>query len=635
MIKARRFVFLGLFLPWLALAEPAPEPVAGTETITEAPAEAPANEAPAAPAADPLPTPVTESPAAAPAVETAAAPAKPPVVIPEITNLAEIAKALKLKSFEGRNFVRKIKVAILDNGFNGYESVLGKSLPADTKYHPGKASDADKIPDPSFHGLFMAQIVTALIKESGAKAEFELHLFNAFGYTKFADAVETVAREPFDVVLYSQVWEYGGNGDGKGFINALVDKAVAAGVIWINATGNFGHLTRLAPVESKKSGDDEFVVFRNSKGKASDSVTVHCQMPAKETCNLRLVLSWNDFKDDPETGTDKDLDVILLDGKNNQIAIGDRNQRLKSDPSDPKSSIIPRELVEQAIPSGSYKIRVKNKSKNFDPAKDQLRITVSGRAIELAGATTGETLLPPADNAGVITFGAADDFQTNVSKKMGRPDVYVKSLVKLKDGSDPFSTSNAAAMGAALAVLHIGTGVEKDRDVLTEKLKSVTVKPQTTPPAPGPAPAPQEQQVAGRRDSRRQQQPARVQDYSDFYRRRPYRGEPLPVGEADGYQPGYRRPQQNCLRRARLPYAYEAAVMAIEYGGGQVVSVNGQAAILINYNMACYEGLCPNPHQRIYMTPQGPVLVSVQEISAYGVPPEYYQVITRDLPVCR
>ena len=54
---------------------------------------------------------------------------------------------------------------------------------------------------------------------------------------EFKDAVETVAHENFDLVLYAQNWEFGGNGDSKGFINALVNQATQAGVIWMQVSG--------------------------------------------------------------------------------------------------------------------------------------------------------------------------------------------------------------------------------------------------------------------------------------------------------------------------------------------------------------------------------------------------------------
>src|SRR5687768_3445509 len=86
---------------------------------------------------------------AEPPAGAAAAAAAP--TIPEMINLDEIARQLKVSEFKGRKFTRKIKVAVLDNGFSGYEQELGKGLPQNTTYHKGKASDADRNETESFH----------------------------------------------------------------------------------------------------------------------------------------------------------------------------------------------------------------------------------------------------------------------------------------------------------------------------------------------------------------------------------------------------------------------------------------------------------------------------------------------------
>lgn len=381
--------------------------------------------------------------------------------IPAITNLDELAKQLKLDKFKEKKFGHKIKIAVLDNGFHGYEKEIGKTLPANTQYHTGAASAADSVENKQFHGLFMAQILSMLIQKSGAQADYELHLINSYGITKFTDAVNTVIQGNFDVVLYAQVWEYGGNGDGKGFINALVDKATQAGIVWVNAAGNFGHLTKVAPV----SGTD-WVDFKNKAGKIEKGVTILCKAKAKETCPLRLVLAWNDFKDTLGEGTNKDLDLFLFDSKNKQLQSSELQQKTAVAADDKTSSLYPREFFELAIKPGSYKVRVKIKSKNFDKAVDELRVTASGKGIEMAEASVGETLLPPADNPNVIVVGASDDFQTSQSKLLRKPDINVKSLVKLKDGSQPFSTSNASAMIAAVTVLELGTGTNRERSAV-------------------------------------------------------------------------------------------------------------------------------------------------------------------------
>ncbi len=397
-------------------------------------------------------------------------------VVPTIKNNAVIARDLKVSEFENKKFRRRIKVAILDNGWTGYQSAIGKALPADTVYHSGKESAADEDKTDNFHGVVMAQILAGVIKESGAAANYELHLFNAVGYTKLNDAIETVINDKFDIVLYSQVWEFGGSGDGKGFINAAVTKATEAGIVWINAAGNFGRSTRKAPVDGKVEGQDEWVQFKDAKGKLESRAKIECKTTAPEQCTLKVLMAWNDFKDDTETGTDKDLDLYLVNASGEVKAQSEKVQRLAKDPTNNAVSLLPREVIETKLDAGTYYIKAKVKSKNFSASQDELRITIFGNGVVLDNPTVDETLLPPADNANVIVIGASDDLQTSSSKALKKPDILLKSLVNLDNGSSPFGSSNAAAMAAGVSVLRLGTGTEKTREAVLAALKPLSRK---------------------------------------------------------------------------------------------------------------------------------------------------------------
>src|SRR5262249_4290639 len=222
-----------------------PEPLTAPATQPTPPKE-PAPEPSPAPAVHPAAEPA--EPAPPPPATKAAAEAEPAVAVPAITNLDAIEKFLKLKSFKSCKFDRRVRIAVLDNSFYGYQTEVGKRLPADTQYFPGVTSDADRFEDKSMHGLFMAILIHEIVLKSGCQADYQLSLFNSNGLTKFTDAVNSVVRDGYDIVLYSQVWEYGGNVDSRGFINAIVNKALDAGILWINAAGNFGRLMRIAPV---------------------------------------------------------------------------------------------------------------------------------------------------------------------------------------------------------------------------------------------------------------------------------------------------------------------------------------------------------------------------------------------------
>lgn len=567
-----------------------------------------------------------------------------------ILNIDDIVKDLKVADFKGKTFTRKIKVAVIDNGFFGYEKELGKSIPQDTVYHPGAASDADKIDNRGLHGLFMAQMIHQLLVKSGAKTDVELHLFYAFGYTKFADAVKTVVNDKFDIVLYSQVWEYGGNGDGRGFINALVNEATAKGVIWINASGNFGQLTRIAPVDGKVEGSDEWVHFKDPM-----TFKVECSAKKGELCGVRLVLSWNDFKDNADTGTDKDLDLFLLNSKKKVMLSSERHQKLTKDLSDPLASMFPRELIETKLAAGTYSLKVKVKSKNFSASQDQLRITLSGEGVSMNNPTVGETLLPPADNSSVIVVGASDDLNSNRSDKNGKPDIWLKSLIRMKDGSAPFSTSIAAAMAAGVSILHLGTGTHADRLALLEKLKPISrtdgvvklLKQKTKEPTPKKKETTTPIAEVKPNETKKieeepvetvKAEPTAAESHSS--EAKPVMPKPVEkittaesssdvtksrISEDDNAEEKPVRRQRKTYKSitARLPYSY-AAVERLLRNGGSVTHARGRVAVAVQRGQVDLSNM--DDDQIPVISPEGVRFYGPEDLVG-GLPADYYQIV--------
>src|SRR5690606_13228830 len=137
-----------------------------------------------------------------------------------------------------------------------------------------------------------------------------VYLYKSDGYSNFSWAIEDAIKNGVDVILHSMVIEYGSNYDGHGFYNALVNRATEAGIVWINSAGNFGLTTDNANVVL---GVKNWVQFDGLKGNA---LPVECKLPKKskeKECNIRIVLSWDDFKNKPYIGTKKDLDLFLSD----------------------------------------------------------------------------------------------------------------------------------------------------------------------------------------------------------------------------------------------------------------------------------------------------------------------------------
>ena len=352
-------------------------------------------------------------------------------------NMSDIVAKTGIDRYRDSQSKRTIKVAILDNGFAGREKIA--SL---TTYHAGPVAVDAKTEES--HGTYMAQIVMGLLDRT-PDIQYQLHLFSAFGYSNLNAAVDAVVDQGFDVVLYSQVWEYGGNGDGFGFINTVVNKATSKGVIWINASGNFGNSTYTAPIEVLA---DQWAYLPSP----NLGVRVRCFENPTGKCNLRAVLSWNDFKNVPEIGTSKDLDLVLSDDTLKVIRTGGL-QQVESG-SAPGTSLYPREIIEAELKPGLYELRAKARSTNFSKATDSLRIVTSGDYLQQIDTTNSrETLLAPADNASVITVGATDSEKSSASARMGKPEFSLPSEVQLDNGDSFKGSSNSAAMAAALATV--------------------------------------------------------------------------------------------------------------------------------------------------------------------------------------
>lgn len=334
-----------------------------------------------------------------------------------------------------------VRVAVFDKGFDGYEKEIGASLPTNLVYKPGpvKAPPEAK----TDHGLRMAQIFTALATNNMQQPDVirGLYLYNVFGYSNFKAAIDDAIAHKVDVILYSEVWEFGGNFDGHGFINAQVSRATAAGITWVNAVGNFGVTTYNSSIVTV---EDDWVKLPDQ----NNGLAIRCEKNAANKCPIKAVLSWNDFKDDINPGTDKDLDFALLDDMLNVVQASALRQSADPKESRPNYSKYPREIITAELKPGLYFFKVKNFSKNFT-AKDRLRISVDGDDITMPSHSPDESVLNPGDNASVISVGAYDSDRSSISMRLNKPDIMAPSSVILEDGSEFRGSSNANAMVAA------------------------------------------------------------------------------------------------------------------------------------------------------------------------------------------
>lgn len=82
------------------------------------------------------------------------------------------------------------------------------------------------------HGVGVAEIIADLAPDA------ELYLAVVYSAADLQAAVDWFATNGVTVINRSQTAEYDGPGDGTGPTAAVVDDAVAHGMLWANAAGN-------------------------------------------------------------------------------------------------------------------------------------------------------------------------------------------------------------------------------------------------------------------------------------------------------------------------------------------------------------------------------------------------------------
>ncbi|MBF0315760.1 MAG: S8 family serine peptidase [Oligoflexia bacterium] len=356
----------------------------------------------------------------------------------EVLNDREWQQALALseKLQKSAHYLSNLKIAILDNGFHGH-SPEKKDLPASTEMISSYSGGGFVSGNPlewTPHGLRMAQIVWAVIgKPYYQSLAPKFYLLNANGLTNLRNSVKFAIDKKVDIILYSQNWEYGGNFDGRGFINAIVNEASSRGILWINAAGNYGSSVYNGKVEER------ILRFENLLDENS----------------LAITLSWNDFQESEDYQTNKDLDFELLDESGKVIDIANRAQVKKNADDSRKSTSHARERLTVTLSRGHYSIHIKKMAGAFAHT-DRMRLTLLGQksdnSINFINHTSDDEIMIPGDNKSVLTIGSKESFSAR--GKNNKPEITIAhSEIIFSDGTQNRGTSNAAAIVAGVALL--------------------------------------------------------------------------------------------------------------------------------------------------------------------------------------
>jgi hypothetical protein len=402
-----------------------------------------------------------------------AAPARP-LSAARLANAAEVRKRLGLvPEYANTRGIDSLRIAVLDYGFAGVGSGR-RYLPEGTvlveHYDPDfvrrfQLGDPDyrKPLDPAnAHGRIMAQIVWAVTGSSPRGPQF--YLLNANGPTMLRRAVRYAIEQKVDIILFSGAFEGGGNGDGRGPINRVVAQALAADIIWINAAGNYGQRVYNGPVRLDPDG---YLRFRDG---ADGTALRFCNRLDENT--ITVTLTWNDYREQEDAGTTKDLDLYVEDRAGRRLGAGEKKQVGGDKVAGPDESRNPRErVILSDLPASSdlYRIRVRTKQANFG-ADDRIRVLVTSSretfvdpntgleddAVRFYDATGKGELYPPADHPLVLTVGDSSHASSRgpTADHRVKPDVILPdSRAFMSDGEVSAGSSNAAAYFAGVVAV--------------------------------------------------------------------------------------------------------------------------------------------------------------------------------------
>lgn len=380
-----------------------------------------------------------------------------------LLNTGELLQSVNMTSWVQRGFHgRSQTIAILDNGFAGLSASRGKHLPPDLSVFKGPLDNEGE----TLHGTKLAEVIFAMTSGSPNWSERSQHptikLYNANGFSNFSASVDQAIKDRVNIIVYSQVWEFGGNFDGRGFINAAVNKATSAGIVWINAAGNYATSSWQGPLIP----NPDYTARLPFESRYVRMVVNEPSTPVK------IILSWNDFSDSKDWRTARNLDLVLLDKNGRELASARKIQDGIDHGRSSSHSGHARESIETTLQPGIYLLRVDIRSNNFD-LNSRIRIAANGPDISFVDQSTDASVMIPADNPTVLTVGASDDSSSSFGRTSGgaqKPEVLAPSILQFeRDISFQGSSSAAAVAAAAIAVFRDACG-SVNRALLVQKI---------------------------------------------------------------------------------------------------------------------------------------------------------------------
>jgi hypothetical protein len=374
-----------------------------------------------------------------PACTPAARPAPPAAVEQTVADAPSAAQStsrhqhlerLGVPSWHERGYQGQgIKVAILDSGFRGYRTFLGKGLPARITARSFRQDEELEARD-SQHGILCAEVVHAI----APRAELLFATWEPDSPRAFLDAVRWARAEGARILSCSLIMPGWSDGEGGGAMHralgALLGKGNAPGdMLCFASAGNTAQRHWTGRYRPDRRG-------------------LHQWMPGQ---TQNVLTPWGTERVAVELYGPTHLAHALevCDSAGNVIGLA----RVGTDPRHPEQATVRFEPAADAV----YSVRVRGPQSATDGGR--FHVVVLGGNLEYS--TSGGSIAFPADGANVYAIGAVDTAGRRISysscgpnSPVPKPDFVATVPFPSQCRARPFAgTSAAAPQAAGLAAL--------------------------------------------------------------------------------------------------------------------------------------------------------------------------------------
>jgi len=361
------------------------------------------------------------------------------------------ALLLQSAGWRGQN----VKIAIIDLGFAGLSraldsKVIKREVIVDTQDYTGEGLEVG-----TSHGTGVAEIVHAMAPQAW------LYLKKVADEIDLSNAVDDAIAQGVQIINYSVGVANANFGDGTGIVAAIVDRARAHGILWVNAAGNHAQSHWMGPFSDRNFNN--WLEFAPGR----EELLIKVDFPG----SIQLYLTWDDW---PRTA--QDFDLFLYDAQGRLVASSQNYQTGFEEPTE--------QIEYVAWARGVYRARVL--ARRVFRTNIRLKIfNLSQQPIE-PNVPAG-SILTPADARGAFAVGAIsvrswkDGPQEPFSSQGPTSDGRIKPDIAGPDGVSSFTltyfsgTSASAPHVAGAAALLLSQHPEWTADQLESALEAQAV----------------------------------------------------------------------------------------------------------------------------------------------------------------